>query len=210
MRGYLSREFINYLKNVRKIDVYIPLKKNMTAYEEAVKIAKKKKDIEWEKHPNEERKEQLITLVTDLGDFWESNNKEDDGDFNACVVWHTDKEDEYSVFISTDTSKNVKQIVSTYEIRAEIEEDFRQIKDIWKLEDFKSTKENFIVFHVVCTLLGYLFYQLYCLITDEGRKYFGKELPVLMKKYKPKHDGYYIIFYEDKFGIFTLSEIMPG
>lgn len=29
-----------------------------------------------------------------------------------------------------------------------------------------------------------------------------------MKNRESKHDGYYIIFYEDKFGIFTLGEII--
>ena len=68
-------------------------------------------------------------------------------------------------------------------MRTEIEEDFRQLKDFWKLEDFKSTKLNVISFHLVCVLLGYLFYQLY-LNTEDGQKYIGKCLPVILKNYK--------------------------
>ncbi|MCD7808255.1 MAG: transposase, partial [Erysipelotrichaceae bacterium] len=207
-RGFLSRKLINYMKNVRGVDVYVPLRKNMTAFEEAVKIAKKYKDEEWQKHPNPKRENQLITLVCDLGDFWDSEDKNDENvDFNACVVWYTDT-NEYSVFITTDTSKDAKQIISIYEMRTEIEEDFRQVKDFWKLEDFKSTKLNFILFHVISTLLAYLFFQLYCMYDEKGEKYEGKSFPVLIKRHEAKPDGYYIIYYEDKFGIFTMDEIL--
>ncbi len=207
-RGFLSRKLVNYMKNVKHVDVYVPLRKNMTAFEEAVKIAKKYKKEAWQKHPNPKRENQLITLVSNLSDFWESEEKDDKNvDFNACVVWYTDA-DEYSVFITTDTSKNAKQIISIYEMRTEIEEDFRQVKDFWKLEDFKSTKLNFIVFHVISTLLAYLFFQLYCMYDEKGEKYIGKSFPVLIKRHESKPDGYYIIYYEDKFGIFTLQEIL--
>lgn len=47
----------------------------------------------------------------------------------------------------------------TYELRLEIEEDFRQLKNFWKLEDFHSTK---------LYVIGYLFHQLY-LTTDDGK-----------------------------------------
>ncbi len=45
--------------------------------------------------------------------------------------------------MTTDTTKTVRQIVQTYELRPEIEEDFRQMKDFWKLSGFKSTKYNY-------------------------------------------------------------------
>lgn len=35
-RGFLSREMTNYLKNTRKVDTYIPAKKNMILNEDAV------------------------------------------------------------------------------------------------------------------------------------------------------------------------------
>jgi hypothetical protein len=40
--------------------------------------------------------------------------------------------------MTTDTSKTAKQIINTYELRAEIEADYRQMKDFGKLEDFKK------------------------------------------------------------------------
>jgi hypothetical protein len=41
---------------------------------------------------------------------------------------------------------------------------------------------SLIAFHIVATLLGYLLFQLYVAI-DEGEKYSGKSLPVILKNY---------------------------
>ncbi|WP_222428025.1 transposase [Sporomusa sp. KB1] len=68
---------------------------------------------------------------------------------------------------TTDLYKTARQILQVYEIRPEIEEDFRQLKDFWKLKDFKSTKFNYITFYIVMTLLGYLYFQVFKNI-DEG------------------------------------------
>ena len=38
-RGFLSREMTNYLKTVRKVDTYIPVRENMSIYQDAVKLA---------------------------------------------------------------------------------------------------------------------------------------------------------------------------
>ena len=113
----------------------------MTIYSEAVSIAKSQG--KWSKHPNKKRKTQEIQLVRNLGAVWESSNPSGDIDLCGCVV-HDKKDDKYYVFLTTDTDKTAKQIINTYELGPEIEEDFRQIKDFWKLEDFKSTKYNFI------------------------------------------------------------------
>ena len=159
-KGFISRDEMNHLKNKRGVDTYVPLKINMIAYKKAVAVAKK--ENKWIQHPNKNRKTQKIAFVGNLGNLWESDNPENDVDFNACVVWDTaatEKDKEYFVFITTDVSQSAKMIIKTYELRPEIEEDFRQIKDFWKIEDFKSTKLNFIAFHIVCTLFGYLFFQ---------------------------------------------------
>lgn len=50
-------------------------------------------------------------------------------------------------------SKSAREIIMTYELRPEIEEDFRQLKDFWKLVDFYSTKLNIISFHIVWILI---------------------------------------------------------
>jgi hypothetical protein len=153
-RGFISRNIINYLKTERGVDTYIPLKKNMEAYQVATSVAKHNND--WKPHPSG-RKNQCISFVSDLKDYWKSTDATNDVDINACVVWDK-KSDEYFVFTTTDIKRTAKEIIQTYELRPEVEEDYRQLKDFWKLEDFKSTKLNVISFHITCVLFGYLFY----------------------------------------------------
>lgn len=203
-RGFLSREMINYMKMERKVDTYVPLKKNMESYKIAIDEAKYNND--WKPHPNKKRKNQYITLVRDLGEHWISNNPENDVPINGCVLW--DKKDaEYYVFITTDTDKKASEIIMTYELRPEIEEDYRQLKGFWKIEDFKSTKINVILFHIVCVLFGYLFFQLYTLL-PEGTELLHKSLPVILKNYMPQVQPYVVLYAGYEFGVLTLFDTM--
>lgn len=201
-RGFLSREMLNYLKTHRNIDTYIPLRKNMEAYNIAVLVAKDENN--WSPHPNKKRKKQLIAFVPHLEAHWFSDNPKDDVEINACVVWDTVK-NEYFVFITTDTSKTAKQIIMTYELRPEIEEDYRQLKDFWKLEDFKSTQIHLIAFHIICVLFGYLFFQLYTML-PEGEQYARKSLPAILKNYIPKVSGNFIFYSNNEFAILSIIE----
>lgn len=199
-RGFLSRELINYLKLYKGVDTYVPLRHNMVAFEEAVFCAKRQND--WRPHPS--RKNQYIALVSNMGVYWESNHEYTDVPINTCVVW--DKEtDAYFVFATTDISVSASEIIRTYELRPEIEEDFRQLKDFWKLEDFKSTKYNVISFHIICVLLGYLFYQLY-INSEYGQKYLGKSLPVLLKKQKTEFINHLVIYSGKNFCCMSIIE----
>ena len=189
-RGFMSRELMNFLKVERNVDTYIPLRKNMVAYQQAI-LSAKEQNI-WKPHPNFKRKNQVVSLVEGMGMYWDSDTSENDVPINTCVVW--DKQfDNYFVFITTDITKSAKEIVRIYELRPEIEEDYRQLKDFWKIEDFKSTKLNMILFHIVCVLFGYLFYQLYILL-PEGEKYLGKSLPVILKNYMPQVQPYVVLY----------------
>lgn len=203
-RGFISRDVMNSLKLEKQVDTYIPAKKNMTIYEEAIKIAIS--ENKWEKHPNKKRKTQKIHLVKDLGMFWTSDTPNNDVNLSACVVYD-EKDDKYYAFLTTDTSKTAKQIINTYELRPEIEEDYRQIKDFWKLEDFKSTKYNFITFHIVMTLIGYMYFQLFKNM-EEGSKYSGKSLPVIIKNYKEDKQKSVIIYSGQYFAIFSFIEFI--
>ncbi len=95
----------------------------------------------------------------------------------------------------------------TYELRPEIEEDYRQLKDFWKIEDFKSTKINIILFHIVCVLFGYLFFQLYTLL-PEGSELLHKSLPIILKNYMPQVQPYVVLYVGYEFGVLTLFDTM--
>lgn len=203
-RGFLSREMTNDLKTRRKVDTYLPARENMTIFQDAVQLAKS--SGKWKKHPNRKRKTQEIQLVTGLGPLWESEEPEKDVPINACVV-HDTKTDKYFVFMTTDTEKTAKQIIEMYELRPEIEEDFRQMKDFWKLEDFKSTKYNYITYHIVMTLIGYLYFQIYKNL-EEGQAYIGKSLPVVLKNYKEVKPKSVVIYVGQYYGIFPFLDFL--
>ena len=135
-RGFLSRELINYLKVERGVDIYVPLRKNMWAFNEAIAVAKTENN--WIAHPNKRRVGQKIACVPHVVG-WDSVNDANDVPINACVVWDT-SDDSYMVFVTTNNNATAKEIILTYELRPEIEEDFRQLKDFWRIEDFKTTK----------------------------------------------------------------------
>lgn len=201
-RGFFSREILYYLKNKRKVDVYIPLRKNLSEYNMAVAIAEETDD--WKPHPT--RKDQMICHVSYVDATYDGNEIDYIIPLNTAVVWFQETQS-YVVFATTDMTKSAEDIIKLYELRTEIEEDFRQLKDFWKLEDFHSTKLNVISFHIVCVLFGYLFYQLY-LNTDDGQKYIGKCLPVILKKYKSDFTGYLTLYSGNSFCTLSMKEFL--
>lgn len=205
-RGFLDRETINYLKTERGVDTFVPLKSNMIAYQTAVTAAQSENI--WEAHPS--RKNQKIAFVTELGTLWQSDKPKEDVDFNAAVVWDVENNG-YYVFVTTDLSKSAKQILLTYELRPEIEEDYRQLKDFWELESFKSTKYNMIAFHIITVLFGYFFFQIYT-ATPDGERFAHKCLPVILKNYQTVDFPYFIFYADDEFAILSIMqfyELLP-
>ena len=68
-RGFISRELLNYLKLNRGVDTYVPLKKNMETYNQAV-LGAKDQNV-WETHPNKKRKNQFISSISGMGLYWQ-------------------------------------------------------------------------------------------------------------------------------------------
>lgn len=202
-RGFLSRELLNYLKVERGVDSYVPLRKNMSAYHDAIGMAKL--DNKWMQHPNKKRKKQKIALVKNIVG-WDSKDILNDVQVNACVVWDTIT-DFYMVIVTSNLNATAKDIVSIYELRPEIEEDYRQLKDFWKIEDFKSTKYNIISFHIICVLLGYLFYQLY-INSEKGEDLLGKSLPVILKNYNEYSLNHFVLYGGEYFCVMSMGEFM--
>ena len=59
------------------------------------------------------------------------------------------KEDEkyaYAVILTTHPTRSAEEIIKLYELRPEIEEDFRQLKDFWGLTEYRSTQYHIISF----------------------------------------------------------------
>ena len=203
-RGFACIKFITNLYN-KGITIVIPAKKNMTIYQRAKEEAIKKD--KWSIHPNEKRKGQEIALVGDLKGEWilESDKTKKPGREKNKEI------DVYIVVLSTDNTMNATDIIRTYELRTEIEEDFRQIKEQWELASFTSTKYNYIMCHIAMLLVGYNMFSMFK-STEEGKKYIGK----CMKKIEklelgiriPIQDITYIAISGRNYGLFTFKEIL--
>lgn len=228
-RGFLDIEFFREINN-KKINLIIPVKKNMEIYEVAINTAKENNN--WIKHPNSKRKGQDITLITDLEGFWLTDDEkakkpsklELKYKINACVIRFDKKQNEdiltddeiistdekyaYACIITNDTTLSCQEIIRLYEMRSEIEEDFRQLKDFWGLNNYRITKYNIISFVILVSLIGYNFYQVYK-ESEEGKKYINKSLII-----EEKHGLYIVkgvrtaIITKHYFGIFEQDELL--
>lgn len=206
-RGFLDIQTLRKLAK-KMINVIIPAKNNMEIYQVAVGKAKNRN--QWNIHPNTKRKGQSICLIEKMEMFWLSENDKQkkpenlklDYSLNCCVIrLEKDKNKDvlsdvdiisedgkyaYACIITNDTSLSCSEIIRLYEQRPEIEEDFRQLKDFWGLNNYKSTKYSVISFVIMVSLIGYNFYQIYK-ESDEGKEYIGKSLIVEEKR------GLYIV-----------------
>lgn len=140
-------------------------------------------------------------------------------DFNACVIRidksikknkeiidavkkSSDETDElyedhnfiYLVILSTNTKLNATEIVRYYEMRPEIEEDFRQLKDIWKICTFTSTKYTFVMCQICMTFLAYNLFNLFK-TSKKGTKYINKSIKIISQAEQRDRIPFYEINY---------------
>lgn len=101
----------------------------------------------------------------------DSSNKSED----VTDIMYEDSKYIYIVIISTNTNLNASEIIRYYELRPEIEEDFRQLKDIWKMCTFTSTKYIMVMCHLAMTFLAYNLFNLYK-HSSKGNKYINKSM----------------------------------
>jgi hypothetical protein len=70
------------------VDSSVPLKKNMNAYDEAVRPAKME-DTVWYQYPNKKRKPQQTAFIPDIGGLRESEQAEEGVPITSCAVKDT-------------------------------------------------------------------------------------------------------------------------
>jgi hypothetical protein len=115
-RGFLDGEMITLLKREREVDVIVPLRHDMTSYEEAVKLAQMAN--QWQPHPT--RENQQIAFVSGVEHVWDKCQVA----LNACVIrFFNEKKKalDYIVLVTSDPQLNAKWIVKHYQQRPEID-----------------------------------------------------------------------------------------
>ena len=142
-RAYIDGERISRLKKKRHVDVIIPLRSDMLAYEDSLVTAYHPESASWEKHPK--RAGQEIKRIEHVEWMWEGCSV----GLNGCVVRYLKEgkdgtkgrqDYEHMVFVSTNLGLTGKAILQQYDLRSEIEEDHRQWKEgMWDMTNFTST-----------------------------------------------------------------------
>src|SRR5438105_4152199 len=157
-RGFLDAEEISYLKAERGVDVYIGLKSDTLLLRAAI-VQAKGQPGRWVAHPT--RKGQQIQLIEGMSWLWEGLKVP----MNVCVVRYPDSKTSdfrYFGFATTDLGASARQVIRTYQVRPEVEEDYRQLKsDAWQVDRFSTTRLVQIILHVVLTLLDFNLFQDY-------------------------------------------------
>jgi hypothetical protein len=155
--GCMDGDLISVLKHQRQVDVIVPLRSNMIAFDDAVRLA----EMAGKWHPHPSRAPQQLAFVPGVEHVWETCR----GPLNACVMryWHAKKQRHDSiVLVTTDQTLTAKWIVKHYEQRPEIEQDYAQMKSGgWKLQRLSSTRYSEMVFYLVSVLLSYSLYHLF-------------------------------------------------
>lgn len=157
-------------------------------------------------------------------------------DFNACVIRIDKTEDKnkdiieanakasddtdelyednkyiYYVITTTDTNLTAGEIVRYYELRPEIEEDFRQLKDIWKICSFNSTKYIFVMCQICMTFLAYNLFNLFKK-SEAGLKYLNKSMKKIANEEQRDRvtfaEASYLIVTKNYYAIFTGEELL--
>ena len=117
----------------------------------------------------------------------------------------------YLVITSTNSELSAAQIIRYYEMRPEIEEDFRQLKDIWKICTFTSTKYVFVMCQICMTFLAYNLFNMFK-ASDEGIKYLYKSMKRISNEEQrdrvPFNEANYLVISGSYYGIFSGAELL--
>jgi len=202
-RGFIDGAEITHLKRKRKVDVIVPLRSNMEATQEAIRLAEMAR--EWEPHPS--RPEQEIAWVCGVEHMWDACQV----GLNACVIrfWNKKKKaTDYIVLVTTDLSLSARWIVRHYEERPELEQDYQQLKSGgWKLQKLSTTRYDQIVFYLLTVVCAYSLYHLFA-NTQAGAAFADKTREAITLDQLRNQRTHIIVYAGGYFEIFeTLSFI---
>ncbi|SRR6266568_2413902 len=195
--GFMDGALVSVLKHERQVDVIVPLRANMVAFDEAVRLAQL--DDDWHPHPS--RATQQIAFVPGMEHVWQRCTVP----LNACVIryWHTKKNRHaYIVLVTTDQKFTAKWIVKHYEERPEVEQDYEQMKSGgWKLQQLSTTRYSEIVFYFISVLLSYSLYHIFT-NTRAGTRFANKTRQAIALEQLCTQRTYVIVYARGYFEIF--------
>jgi len=203
-RGFISAEFVTYVKRDLGSDVLMPLRSNMDALTEPIRIAESfnYKWIRYNSYTKDGiRYTEEVTLVEDV-DIWQ-----------GCeVTFYTsimrtkgsDGSIRYWGLSSTFKPRDATEAFQLYELRAQIEERHRQIKRFWIINKFSSPDKSLIEAHVMFTLLTYSLIQLY--LNKKHLNALANKTISSLKTEEQMGKNSVIVYSENYFAVFDLDD----
>lgn len=153
-RGFIDGAWITHLKNDLKVDVVVPLKKNMEATVFAISIADEKNM--WVDHPT--RAGQKMALITKEDLIWKECQVLESG---TLVRWKNHEETEQVLFVSTLKDKAGQRLLEIYDQRAEIEDSHRELKCFQGIETLLSGKLSHVTFRIIINVISFNLLRLF-------------------------------------------------
>jgi len=160
-RGLISGAFVTYVKRDLGSDVLMPLRANMDALTDPVRIAESFK-YKWSRYDEYSKYGvkyiEEVTVVEDVK-IW----KGCEVPLYASIMRITGSDGSFRYWglCSTFKPKNAREAFDLYALRTQIEERHRQIKTFWYINKFTSPDRSLVEAHVLFTLLTYSLIQLY-------------------------------------------------
>jgi hypothetical protein len=210
-RGYVSGEFISYVKKTYHVDVLVPLKTSMTQYQDARALAKMP-DVSWVtvqergsivKDPSRSVRACTIDNIA----LWDECRVPLYTTVVEDIRYDEESDDfitRYFVLVSTRKFDTPHEVLRSYGLRTHVEECYRQLKLSWKLAAFPSPHRSLIEAHISFTLLTFCLLQLF-LTREHNSRDTKRMLSSLLRDHDTLHDAM-VLYAEGSFGIFSDKE----
>jgi hypothetical protein len=203
-RGFIDGEWITHLKRDRKIDVFMPLKRNMQITQAAKATADNRNF--WRPHPTREG-QRIAEIRAESGDlFWEECTVLKMG---VLAQWlRKDGVLDEVLFVTTKENQNGKSILATYDQRAEIEESHRQLKSCQGIETLPSKKLVHVVFRIIISTIGFNLMALF--LNSENCETFEEfSLKTLRQRRAEETNPEIIIYTKNTFAVLRIMKFLP-
>jgi len=160
-RGLISGAFVTHVKSELGSDVLMPLRSNMDALTDPVRIAEAF-GYKWTKYDEYSKYGvKYLEEVTVVGEVKIWKGCEVALYVSLMRITGSDGSVRHWGLSSTFEPKTAREAFDLYALRTQIEERHRQIKNFWRINKFTSPDGALVEAHVLFTLLTYSLVQLY-------------------------------------------------
>jgi len=207
-RQYIDGPMITHFKKRHRIDVLIPLKKNMDAFLDAVGIAKLQEG-QWILYREKKDKETgEVVEKEELMDVGEIQSREDCRVplYGVLARTTSEKGEQLWALVSTRRFRTPREARKLYKLRMQVEERIDQVKSSWLIGKFSSPNFNLDMTQVVFTILSYSLLQIY-LMRKRMADLANKTIETLQREERLGKNAV-IVYSKGYFGIFDLDEIL--